>query len=75
MKYSDNYGFSLPNKADKDSADIDVISENFEEIDKLLKECVVKNQGSDNVGKILVVGADGNLTLAEMPEDGNGVAY
>lgn len=29
--------------------------------------CVAKNQGSANVGKILVVGADGNLTLADMP--------
>lgn len=189
MKFSDNYGFSLPNKADRDSADIDVISENFKEIDKLLAEtnsvdlmpentivfdtpvteipkgitknaisiningkakrgvlislrvsglfteirqifidsygyieerksmsqsggytwsqwdsyltkteiqslinerndyvlteedkakitaqvqtvCVAKNQGSANVGKILVVGTDGNLTLADMPEGG-----
>lgn len=37
--------------------------------------CVAKNQGASNVGKILVVGTDGNLTLTEMPEDGNGVAY
>lgn len=29
-----------------------------------------KNQGSSNVGKILVVGTDGNLTLTEMPEGG-----
>lgn len=27
-----------------------------------------KNQGSANVGKILVVGSDGNLTLTDMPE-------
>lgn len=32
--------------------------------------CVAKNQGSANVGKILVVGTDGNLTLADMPEGG-----
>lgn len=34
--------------------------------------CVAKNQGSDNVGKILVVGTDGNLTLANMPEGASG---
>lgn len=33
--------------------------------------CVAKNQGSANVGKILVVGADGNLTLTDMPEGGD----
>jgi hypothetical protein len=33
---------------------------------------VAKNQGTANVGKILVVGADGNLTLAEMPEGASG---
>lgn len=32
--------------------------------------CVAKNQGASNVGKILVVGTDGNLTLADMPEGG-----
>ena len=31
---------------------------------------VSKNQGSANVGKILVVGTDGNLTLTNMPEGG-----
>ena len=29
-----------------------------------------KNFGADNVGKILVVGSDGNLTLTDMPEGG-----
>lgn len=29
-----------------------------------------KNQGSANVGKILIVGSDGNLTLTDMPEGG-----
>lgn len=32
--------------------------------------CIAKNQGAANVGKILVVGTDGNLTLADMPEGG-----
>lgn len=31
---------------------------------------LLKNQGSANVGKILVVGTDGNLTLTDMPEGG-----
>ena len=31
-----------------------------------------KNQGSTNVGKILVVGADGNLTLTDMPDGSSG---
>lgn len=34
--------------------------------------CVAKNQGASNVGKILVVGTDGNLTLADMPEGSSG---
>lgn len=33
---------------------------------------VKTNQGSANVGKILVVGADGNLTLTDMPETMSG---
>lgn len=32
--------------------------------------CVAKNQGAENVGKILVVGTDGNLTLIDMPKGG-----
>lgn len=32
--------------------------------------CIAKNQGSANVGKILMVGTDGNLVLADMPEGG-----
>ena len=32
--------------------------------------CLAKNQGASNVGKILVVGTDGNLTLIDMPEGG-----
>lgn len=34
---------------------------------ELQDDFVKKNQGSSNVGKILVVGADGNLTLTDMP--------
>lgn len=34
---------------------------------------VAKNQGSANVGKILVVGSDGNLMLTDMPEGGGDV--
>lgn len=32
--------------------------------------CLAKNQGVENVGKILVVGTDGILTLIDMPEGG-----
>lgn len=38
--------------------------------EKLAEECISKNQGTDNVGKILVVGTDGNLVLIDMPEGG-----
>ena len=38
MKYSENYEFSLPYKADNDPADIDLLSENFRLIDEILKE-------------------------------------
>lgn len=38
MKYSENYDLNLPYKADNDPADIDILSENFEKIDKILKE-------------------------------------
>lgn len=41
-----------------------------EEISQLSSEKVDKNYGAENVGKILVVGTDGNLTLADMPEGG-----
>ena len=43
------------------------------EVGKLQEEIedyLPKNQGSANVGKILVVGTDGNLTLTDMPEGG-----
>jgi hypothetical protein len=32
--------------------------------------CLAKNQGASNAGKILVVGTDGILTFADMPEGG-----
>lgn len=40
------------------------------QIEQLSSEKVDKNQGVANVGKILVVGADGNFTLTDMPEGG-----
>lgn len=39
-------------------------------MNELKKIFLAKNQGASNVGKILVVGTDGNLTLADMPEGG-----
>lgn len=39
---------------------------------KMAQEYIPKNQGAANVGKILVVGTDGNLTLADLPEGGAG---
>lgn len=42
-----------------------------EMVEEVAAVCVTKNQGSANAGKILVVGADGNLTLADMPEGGD----
>ncbi len=39
-------------------------------MDELSGLSVSKNQGSENVGKILVVGTDGNLTLTDMPDGG-----
>lgn len=44
------------------------VDELSEEIDNYLP----KNQGSANVGKILVVGTDGNLTLIDMPSGTSG---
>lgn len=41
------------------------------DISLLNKNALMKNQGAENVGKILVVGTDGNLILTDMPE-GNG---
>lgn len=41
-------------------------------ISSLSAEKVDKNHGSSNVGKILIVGADGNLTLGDIPESISG---
>ena len=50
------------------------VNPNGESIEILTKDdlnnYLLKNQGVANVGKILVVGADGNLTLTDMPEGG-----
>lgn len=43
-------------------------TDKVEIIENTKNVCVAKNQGSENVGKILVVGTDGNLTLIDMPE-------
>lgn len=42
-------------------------------LSKEIADLLPKNQGEANVGKILVVGTDGNLTLNDMPEDENKV--
>lgn len=42
------------------------------DIKSSLAEKVSKNQGTSNVGKILAVGSDGNLTLVDMPSGGGG---
>ena len=47
---------------------VDELNTNLED---LFEEKVDYNQGTANVGKILVVGADGNLTLADMPSGGS----
>ena len=40
------------------------------ELSEAIADKLSINQGAANVGKILVVGADGNLTLTDMPEGG-----
>lgn len=40
------------------------------DLSKAIADLLPKNQGAANVGKILVVGTDGNLTLTDMPEGG-----
>ena len=51
-------------KADKNHTH-DEYAKKTDIVDKLNKQ-----QGTENVGKILVVGTDGNLTLTDMPEGG-----
>lgn len=49
------------------------LNEITSQISQLSSEKLDKNQGSANAGKILVVGTDGNLVLADMPEGGGDV--
>lgn len=76
MRKTKNYGLVLYDPEDKMSitASENSLNASMELIDNALKEIttvsVAKNQGSENVGKILVVGTDGNLTLTNMPEGG-----
>ena len=42
----------------------------IDELSDKINTCVPKNQGAENVGKILAVGTDGNLVLVDMPEGG-----
>lgn len=44
--------------------------ETANQLSKEIEEKLDKNWGTANVGKILVVGTDGNLTLTDMPEGG-----
>ena len=44
-----------------------VVTEKINEIYDEIDDCLPKNQGAANVGKILVVGTDGKLTLTDMP--------
>lgn len=46
------------------------VDEMFENVSNRIVNCLPKNQGASNVGKILVVGTDGNLVLIDMPEGG-----
>lgn len=67
-------GEDIANKQDKvdntlnttDKTIVGSINELSDEIGNYLP----KNQGASNVGKILVVGSDGNLTLTDMPQGG-----
>lgn len=56
---------------DKGVAAYSQAEENKTDISSLNKNALMKNQGAENVGKILVVGTDGNLTLTDMPESGD----
>ena len=66
MKYSDNFKFNLPNKADGDSADIDPISENFRQIDEILNE--MNNGASDGTSNYVVHETD-YLSPTDSPTD------
>lgn len=66
MKYSDNFKFNLPNKADGDSADIDPISDNFRRIDEILKK--MDNGDSDGTSNYFVHETD-YLSPTDSPTD------
>lgn len=68
MKYSKNYNFNLPQKADKDVADIDFLNENFEKIDEVLGE--VQNITAFEERVVLILEKTGLVTLARA-EDGS----
>lgn len=53
-------GVAAYNQSEENKTDISLVKEN----------ALMKNQGAENVGKILVVGTDGNLVLTDMPEGG-----
>lgn len=63
MKYSENYEFSLPYKADNDPADIDLLSENFKLIDEILK----KHEGF--LGNNVNVFEKNEVTLETLPSE------
>lgn len=48
------------------------IDERLAMVSQLSSEKVDYNQGTANVGKMLIVGADGNLTLSDIPENVSG---
>lgn len=55
---------------DKGVAAYSQSEENKTDISFVKENALMKNQGAENVGKILVVGTDGNLVLTDMPEGG-----
>ena len=46
---------------------VETLETENKQLQEQIADYLPKNQGSSNVGKILVVGADGNLTLTDMP--------
>lgn len=60
-------------KGEKGDAYVLTEADKEEIIDEVKMTCVAKNQGVANVGKILTVGTDGNLTLVAMPSGGGDI--
>lgn len=52
------------------AADAAKVGMELSNISEAITDKLPKNMGAANVGKILVVGTDGNLTLTDMPEGG-----